>query len=169
MRKNLVHLNNIQGMKNIALNNKVHRIHFLQDFNVPVQSVFSFFSDHNRLSEIYPALIKRIVDSPNPTNCNDVGSAIIIVSLPLVFQETITKYIENKYIEYKITTPSPLKNHIGKMNFIALDDTSSRLDYVIEFEALIPYSGFFIQQINTKLVQNALSNLERKFRENINY
>lgn len=159
----------ISNMQNVQLSEKLHQIHFLQDFKAPVKNVFSFFSDHNRLSEIYPAIIRRIIDSPNPTNCNDVGSSRIIITFPLIIQETITKYIENKYIEYQITTPSPLKNHIGKMNFIEIDENNSRLDYIIEFEALIPYTGFFIQQINTKVVQNALSILARKFSENPNY
>lgn len=156
-------------MKKVSKTNPVHQIHLLQDFDVTVDRVFSFFSDHNRLSEIYPALIRRLIDSPNPTNCNDVGSSRIIVSFPLIFQETITQYIENKYIEYKITTPSPLKNHIGKMNFIATSAQTSRLDYIIEFEALLPFSGFMMQQLNTKLVQNALSTLVKKFKENPNY
>ncbi len=150
-------------------NNKIHKMHFLQDFNVPVENVFSFFSDHNRLSEVYPALIKRLTDAPNPTNCNDVGSSRIIVSFPLIFQETITKYELNKYIEYKITSTSPLKNHVGKMNFIPISATKCRLDYHIEFEALVAFSGFLIQQINTKLVQDALGTLVRKFNQNPNF
>jgi len=145
------------------------RIHFLQDFEAPVKNVFAFFSDHNRLKEIYPGFIKRIIDAPNPTNCNDVGSSRIIISLPLIFQETVTQYIEPFYLEYKITVGSPLKNHIGKMNFIEISPTKTRLDYVIEFEPLIPYTGFLIQQINHKVVQDALSALARKFKQNPNY
>ncbi len=145
------------------------QLHFLQDFDAPVQRVFSFFSDHNRLGEIYPAFIRRIIDAPNPANCNDVGSVRIIISFPLVFQETITQYIEPRYIEYKITSASPLKNHIGKMNFIELPDNRTRLDYIIEFEPLVPYTGFFMNQLNTKLVLDALSALARKFKQQPNY
>lgn len=154
------------GLKTIK---EQQRIHFLQDFDAPVKNVFSFFSDHNRLNEIYPAFIRRIIDAPNPTNCNDIGSSRIIVSFPIAFQETVTKYIESKYLEYKITLGSPLKNHVGKMNFIELSPTKTRLDYVIEFEPLIPYTGFIIQQINQKVVQDALSTLARKFKQNPNY
>lgn len=153
----------------ITTKKELQRIHFLQDFDAPVKNVFSFFSDHNRLNEIYPAFIRRIINSPNPTNCNDVGSSRIIVSFPVVFQETVTKYIESKYLEYKITFGSPIKNHTGKMNFLELSPTKTRLDYVIEFEPLIPYTGFIIQQINQKLVQEALSTLVRKFKQNPNY
>ena len=156
-------------MLGIRTNNEKQRIHFLQDFDTSLNTVFSFFSDHNRLKEIYPAFIKRIIDSPNPTNCNDVGSSRLIISLPFIFQETIIKYDAPNYLEYKITLGSPLKNHIGKMNFIALSPTKTRLDYVIEFEPYIPFTGFIANQINTKVVQDALSNLARKFKQNPNY
>ena len=129
-------------MLGLRTDNEKQKLHFLQDFDAPVKNVFAFFSDHNRLSEIYPGFIKRIIDSPNPANCNDV---------------------------YKITLGSPLKNHIGKMNFIELSPTKTRLDYIIEFEPYIPYTGFVINQVNTKLVQDALSTLARKFRQNPNY
>lgn len=145
------------------------RIHFLQDFDAPIKNVFSFFSDHNRLSEIYPAFIRRIKDAPNPANCNDIGSTRIIIGFPVVFQETVTAYREPFYLEYKITSISPLKNHVGKMNFIELSPQKTRLDYIIEFEPALPFTGFFIHQINSKLVQDALSTLARKFRLNPNY
>ncbi|HMW94438.1 MAG TPA: SRPBCC family protein [Chitinophagales bacterium] len=147
----------------------VQTIRILQDFNVSTERVFSFFSDHNRLSEIYPAFIHRIIDAPNPFNCNDVGSSRIIIGFPVVLQETITAYIENKYIEYKISSVSPLKTHIGKMNFIPLSENQSRLEYVIEFEPLVPFTGFLLLQLNTKIVQDALGVLVRRFKENPNY
>lgn len=150
-------------------NSKKLQIRLLQDFNVPVSRVFSFFSDHNRLSEIYPAFIRRVIDAPNPTNCNDVGSQRIIIGLPLIFTETITAYRENQYLEYKITSVSPLKNYIGKLNFINLGNDKSRLDYVIEFESVIPFTNFWFEQIGRKFNQDALGNLARKFRENPNY
>ena len=156
-------------MEGILKKNNVQTIRLLQDFNVSVERVFSFFSDHNRLSEIYPAFIRRIVDAPNPFNCNDVGSARIIIGFPVVLQETIIAYVENKYIEYKISSVSPLKNHIGKMNFIPMGVNQSRLEYAIEFEPLVPFTGFLLLQLNTKIVQDALSILVQRFKENPNY
>ncbi|MFN8261830.1 MAG: SRPBCC family protein [Chitinophagales bacterium] len=156
-------------MSAIQKKKDIQRLHFLQEFDAPVKNVFAFFSDHNRLSEIYPGFIKRISDAPNPANCNDVGSSRVIFSFPLLFQETVTSYIEPSYLEYKITLGSPLKNHVGRMNFIEIAPNKTRLDYVIEFEPLIPYTGFVIHQINRKVVQEALSTLARKFKQNPNY
>jgi hypothetical protein len=144
-------------------------IHFIQDYNVPVKNVFSFFSDHNRMGEVYPAFIRRIKDSKDPKNCNGIGSVRLLVTFPLFFQETITKYVEPALIEYKITTASPLKNHVGTMNFIDLGNDKSRLDYTIEFEPLIPKSGFIIKNLLEKQVGNAIRELSRRFDKNPNY
>lgn len=159
----------IHSIQKVESSQHKQSLHFLQDFDAPIKNVFSFFSDHNRLGEIYPAFIRRIIDAPNPTNCNDVGSTRLIVSIPLVFQETITQYIEFSYLEYKITSKSPLKNHIGKMNFIEVSENKTRLDYLIEFEPWIPLTGFILHQINAKVVQDALSTLARRFKQNPNY
>ena len=156
-------------MIGLRTKNEQQKIHFLQDFDAPIKNVFSFFSDHNRLHEIYPAFIKRVIDSPNPTNCNDVGSTRLLIRFPILFLETITVYKENKYLEYKISLGSPLKNHFGKMNFIELSPNKTRLDYFIEFEPLIPYTGFILHQVNVKVVQDALSKLVLRFKQNPNY
>lgn len=155
--------------QNINSNSPSERLHFLQDFDAPIKNVFSFFSDHNRLGEIYPAFIRRIENAPNPTNCNDVGSKRIIIRLPLILQETITQYIEPNYLEYKITSKGIIKHHVGKMNFTALSPEKTRLEYIIEFKAVLPFTGFIIQQINAKIIQDALSTLALKFKRNPNY
>lgn len=145
------------------------KIHFIQDYNATVKQVFSFYSDHNRLGEIMPAIMRRIVDSQNPTNCNDVGSQRIIISLGGVFVETITKYIENSLIEYKITMGSPLKNHKGTIRFMELAPDKSRIDYTIEFEPLIPKTGFILRNILEKQIGNSIRELGKKFDRNPNY
>lgn len=153
----------------ISLNRTMEKIHFVQDYKAPLKNVFSFYSDHNRWSEIMPAVIRRIVDSPNPSNCNDAGSQRIIISLGGIFAETITKYIENKQIDYAITFGSPLKNHKGTMKFIELSPTSCRLDYTIVFEPKIPKTGFILRNILEKQVGNGIRELARKFEKNPNF
>ncbi|HQO32215.1 MAG TPA: SRPBCC family protein [Chitinophagales bacterium] len=144
-------------------------IHLLQDYPVPASRVFDFFSDHNRMGEVFPAFIRRIKDSKDPKNCNGLGSVRLLVTFPLFFQETITKYEPNKLIEYRITSASPLKNHIGTMRFIDLENGSSRLDYTIEFEGLIPASGFILKNVLEKQVGGAVRELAKRFGKNPNY
>ena len=144
-------------------------IHFIQDYNVPVIKLFSFFSDHNRMGEVYPAFIRRIKDSNDPKNCNGLGSARLLITFPIFFQETITQYLEPKLIEYKITSGSPLKNHVGIMNFIDLGNGRSRLDYTIDFEARIPKTGFILKNLLEKQVGNAIREVARRFDKDPNY
>ncbi len=145
-------------------------IHIIQDFNVPPSSVFSFFSDHNRLSEIYPALIKLIMPSSDPTNINGIGSTRAIMRFPIMFTETITRYQEPSIIEYKITFGGGVKNHRGFMQFYPLDNGErTRLDYLIEFEPLLPLTGFFLKLLNKKVVWEAVRELAKRFDENPNY
>ncbi|MBK6273845.1 MAG: SRPBCC family protein [Saprospirales bacterium] len=156
-------------MNLLQLNSNVEKLHFLQDYNVPAYNVFSFFSDHNRLSEVYSAIIRRLTDSNDPRNANGLGSSRIVIAFPTIFQETITKYIEPTLIEYKITFGSPLKNHIGIMHFIDLGNGKSRLDYTIEFEPRIPKTGFFLRNLLEKQVGAAIRELAHRFEKNPNY
>lgn len=156
-------------MNSLQLNSNIERLHFLQDYNVEVYKVFSFFSDHNRLSEVFPSIMRRITDSDDPRNINGVGSSRIVFTFPTLFQETITKYIEPSLIEYKITFGSPLKNHVGTMNFIDLGNGKSRLDYTIEFEPRIPKTGFILRNLVEKQVGHAIRELAHRFDKNPNY
>jgi hypothetical protein len=156
-------------MLELVTSSDKQRIHFLQDYAVPAYNVFSFFSDHNRLSEIYPAIIRRLTDSNDPRNANGLGSSRIIIAFPTIFQETITKYIEPTLIEYKITFGSPLKNHVGTMRFIDFGNGKSRLDYTIEFEPRIPKTGFFLRNLLEKQVGTAIRELAHQFDKNPNY
>lgn len=146
------------------------KIHIIQDFNTSPYRVFSFFSNHDRLSEIYPAMIKTLIPSSDPTNLYGIGSTRAILRFPLFFTETITKYIEPTLIEYQITFGSPVKNHTGMMKFYPLEGgQKTRLDYTIEFEPILPYSGFLITTLNKKFVMDALSLLALRFNQNPDY
>ncbi len=146
-----------------------HKIHFIQDYNTSVTRLFSFFSDHNRMGEVFPAFIRRIKNSKEAKNINGIGSARLLIAFPVILQETVTQYIEPKLIEYRITSVSPLKNHIGTLNFTALGEQKSRLEYTIEFEALIPPTGFILKNLLEKQVGNAIRELSRRFDNNPNY
>jgi ribosome-associated toxin RatA of RatAB toxin-antitoxin module len=144
-------------------------IHFIQDYDVPVYQVFSFFSDHNRMGEVYPAFIKRIQDSSDPKNANGLGSVRLLVTFAAIFTETITQYSEPSLIEYRISFGSPLKNHVGTMNFMDLGNGRCRLDYTIEFEPRIPKTGFLLRNLLEKQVGGAIRELAKRFEKNPGY
>jgi uncharacterized membrane protein len=117
-----------------------------QAFDAPVKQVFSTLSDHEKFGKICGIDLERIVDGSS--HLNGLGSVreIKIGILP-AFQETITKFIENERVEYKITKGSPIKNHKGVLIFTEAKGKTN-LKYTIELESKIP--------LTTSLIKSAL-------------
>lgn len=148
----------------------MQKIHILQDFDVPRERVFDFFSQHERLSEIYPGAFKRIVDSRDPSNVNGIGSVRRITNFPVVLEEEITAFNPPSHLEYRLINDAPVKDHCGTMYFYELDNGSrSRLDYTIVFDGKIPLTGFILKNILERAIGNGIRSLARKFRENPHY
>jgi hypothetical protein len=109
-----------------------------QDFNVPVERAFAFLSEHENLSNLFPAKVTRVKDGDDGSR-NGVGSVrkLRIAILP-PFEETNTNVVENELVEYRISKGSPLRNHRGKMTFSSREGGGSHLRYEIEFGAVVP-------------------------------
>lgn len=144
----------------------MEKIHIIQDFVVPKERVFDFFSDHERWAEIYPGAFKRVVNSTDPTNVNGIGSVRRITNFPIIFEETITKYKPYDLIEYRITEGGkPIKDHVGTMRFYDLDNgAKSRLDYTIELDSSIPFTAFILKNILENVIGRGVRNLSKKFK-----
>jgi carbon monoxide dehydrogenase subunit G len=148
----------------------MEKIHFIYDFDVPREKVFDFFSEHERLSEIYPGAFKRIVNSNNPIDANGLGSVRRITNFPFIIDEIITQYERPSLIEYKILDSKWVKYHKGTMHFYELHNgTSTRLDYKIELDINLPFVGFFSKNILQSAIGNALKALDKKFKDNPNF
>ena len=134
-------------------------IHFIQEYNFPVERIFGFFSRHENLAKIFPGAFKRVMDSVDPKNINGIGSVRRITTFPFVFEETITKFEDLSLIEYRITSGGPLKNHIGTMHFYSTGLNSCRLDYTISFDPVIPGTGFILKNTLEKAIGNGIREL----------
>jgi len=110
------------------------KMHF--DFNKPLEQVFAQLSDHEFFGKTCGINMKRIQDGSDSENGLGSVRKISIGLLPS-FEETITKFVPNEHIEYKITKGSPIKNHVGTLDFKETDKGCS-LDYVIKLESKIP-------------------------------
>jgi hypothetical protein len=116
-----------------------------QAFDAPVKQVFSTLSDHEKFGKICGIDMERVVDGS--TQLNGLGSVREIkIGLLPAFQETITKFIENKSIEYKITKGSPIKNHVGVLVFSETKG-KTHLKYTIELESKIPLTTGLIKSV----------------------
>jgi uncharacterized protein YndB with AHSA1/START domain len=112
------------------------------DFPAPVTTVFAFFGDHEKMSMILGAKVKRIKDGEDSPNGK---GSVRRFYLLLPIEETVTAYKENELIEYTISNNMPLKNHKGTMKFSEQGGITS-LDYNIVFESKIPLTGGFIRK-----------------------
>ncbi|MDY7025374.1 MAG: SRPBCC family protein [Pseudomonadota bacterium] len=122
----------------------MQQIEIVQIFDMPVERLFTILSEHENLEKLfYPIKVKRLSDGQDQRN--GVGSARqlqLLVAPPFV--ETVTQFVENELIEYKITKGSPLKNHLGIMRFEDMGG-QSKLTYTIVFESKIPGAGAVIK------------------------
>lgn len=116
-------------------------MHF--EFTRPIDEVFSELSDHERFGELCGIKMKRIKNGEDAVNGLGSVRKINIGPLPS-FEETITGYQENRFIEYKITKGSPIKNHVGTLNFSETKDGCS-LDYEIKLESKVPFTTGIIK------------------------
>src|SRR5690606_11073489 len=137
-----------------------------QTFNAPVSVIFSTLRDHEVFGEILSANIKRVVHSKTD-NVNGLGSirSIRIAPGPVPdFEVTITQFVPNELIEYRITNWSPLQNHVGTMRFSG-ENGKTQLDYRIEFEprVAVPLLGSLINKGLSFALSRGLDKFAKQF------
>jgi len=123
-------------------------IKIVQTFAAPVEQVFDALSDHESFGRICGIKAKRVKDGEGTENGLGSVRQLNIGPLPS-FEETITDFVPNELIEYKITQGSPIKNHVGTMKFSSQGDQTV-LHYTIKLESKIPFT--------TGLIKSALEN-----------
>ena len=141
-------------------------VRFLQDFDVPLETLFNFFSVHENWGKVFPAAVKRIEFGEDPRDANSKGSVRRIIAFPIILEEKITQYIPNQLIEYKIISGFGVKDHMGTMNFIDLDNGKSRLDYTIDFAPSLPLTGFVLKNLMEKVIGQVVREAARQLRIN---
>lgn len=119
----------------------MQEIYIEKTFKAPLSKVFAELSDHEKLSAVLGANIKRVRDGQDG-HVNGKGSVREIRLVPgLAFEETVTAFTPNQRVEYVISKGSPLKNHKGIMEFSEANG-GTRLRYRIVFESKYPIPFF---------------------------
>jgi len=108
------------------------QIDVTQEWAAPVEKVFDYLGEHENLSKVFGLPVSRL--RSGDTDRNGVGSMRKIGVGPLALEETVTDYKPNELIEYKITSRSPLKDHLGTMRFSSTPSGGSRLHYTIAID-----------------------------------
>lgn len=107
----------------------------------PIATVFALFADHERFATLLGGRCTRIKDGVGDPN--GLGSVRRIGPGPLAFEETIVTFEPERRIEYTVTRGSPIKNHLGTIDFRE-DNGSTVVDYVIRFDGKLPWTGSLI-------------------------
>lgn len=116
---------------------RAHYVHVTHDFQKPVGPVFDHLAEHENLGPLFGAKVERLNDGDSERN--GVGSRRRLQVGPAPpFEETVTEFVPNERIEYKITKGSPLKGHVGTMRFSERPDGGSHLDYTIRLSSPVP-------------------------------
>lgn len=107
------------------------------DFTKPVDRVFAYLSEHENLKAVFGARIKRLKDGDDGHR-NGVGSVRELRVGPLpAFEETVTEFVVDQLVRYRITRGSPLTGHEGTMQFRP-SGSGTHLRYEITFGAKVP-------------------------------
>jgi len=118
----------------------MEKIDITAEFRRPVAEIFAILSDHEKLGPILGAKIKRTKDGKD--SLNGLGSVRTLALGPLpTFDETVTAFEKDRFIEYKITRGSPLKDHKGTLEFSSTASGGTKLRYRIEFNSKLPLLG----------------------------
>ncbi len=137
----------------------MQRIDIQKSFPFPVSDLFAFFADHENLEKVFvPAKIRRIKDGEGDINgLGSVRRLRILMAPP--FEETVTVFVPNERIEYRITRGSPLRNHHGVMRFSDDGQGGSHLHYTIEFEGKLPLVAAIVRAALDRGIRKALDGL----------
>jgi hypothetical protein len=133
------------------------KMHF--QFSKSLETVFSELSDHEFFGKTCGISMKRVKDGEDAPNGLGSIREINIGPLPS-FEETITKFEPNRHIEYKITKGSPIKNHVGTLDFKETK-FGCELDYEIKLESKIPLTTGLIKAVLKQGISKGLNRYAR--------
>ncbi len=116
---------------------RAKQVHVTHDFAKPPDRVFAYLSEHENLGPLFGAKVKRLRDGDDDRNGVNSARELKVGPLP-PFVETVHEVVPNKKIVYRITKGSPLKDHVGVMQFSPLPGGGTHFDYTIRIASTIP-------------------------------
>lgn len=121
-------------------------IKLAQFFAAPRSIVFRYFADHEHFGRLWwPARCRVLKLAPNHEP-SGVGSVREMRIGTIRFEETITAFVPEQCIEYRVTHGGPFKNHVGRMLFSEVPG-GTQMEYSIEFDSRWPMLGNFVAGI----------------------
>lgn len=141
---------------------RFHHVHVRHEFAKPVDRVFAYLSEHEHLTAVFaPARVERLRDGEDGHR-NGVGSARKLSFAGLLpFEETVTEFVDGERIVYRITKGSPMRGHEGVMEFSALPNGGTQLDYRIRLGSPVPGLAAVVKQALTRSISRGLGTVDQ--------
>jgi uncharacterized protein YndB with AHSA1/START domain len=134
---------------------RAHFVHVERDLSAPVDAVFGHLAEHENLAALFGAKVTRLNDGDSERN--GVGSRRRLKVGPLPpFEETVSQYVPDELIEYKITKGSPLDGHVGTMKFTPTPSGGTHFDYTIRIASKIPLIAPIVTKALTRDINKGL-------------
>jgi len=122
--------------------------------------VFAYLAEHENLAPIFGSKVTRLADGTDGSR-NGVGSVRRLQIGPLPpFEETVTEFASPERIVYRITKGSPLRGHVGVMQF-SRHGEGTRLDYDIRLASPVPFLALVVRVGLTRNILQGLNAVER--------
>ena len=119
----------------------MQRLQFDHDSTLPPDRVFAYLSEHEHLGPLFGAKVERVKDGDDGHR-NGIGSVrrlrVPPVSFAPPFEETVTEFVPNELLRYRITKGSPLRDHEGWMRFSPHPGGGTHVHYEISFRGVVP-------------------------------
>ena len=148
-----------------------HSVRFTEHFDATPAKVFPYFARHETFGAMAGGpvaaklkFIRRIRIGDSLKSPDGVGSVRRIGYGPLGFEETVSTSTPGKLIEYYISKGSPLKNHLGRIEFHA-DGDGTRVDYVITFEPKLPGTAGLLKGVLKGMISPAFGRIRKALKE----
>lgn len=140
---------------------RTYHVRVERAFAVPVERLFAHLSEHENMRPLFaPARVTRLCDGADSRN--GVGSARRVSPGPMPsFIETVTQFRANEFVEYRITSGSPLRHHIGTMRFRRLGPDRSSVRFDIAFAGRLPGAGPLFRFILNRGIARGLEECSR--------
>jgi len=144
-----------------------HSVRFTEHFKAAPAKVFPYFAEHETFGAMAGGpvaaklkFIRRVRLGEDIKHPDGVGSVRRIAYGPLGFEETVRTSTPGKLIEYYISKGSPLKNHLGRIEFHA-DGGGTRVDYLITFDPKVPGTGGVLEGVLKGMISPAFGRIRK--------
>jgi uncharacterized protein YndB with AHSA1/START domain len=140
---------------------RAHHVHIEHEFAKPPARIFAHLAEHENLAAVFDAKIVRLRDGEDGQR-NGVGSARQLRIGPMPpFEETVTEYVPGERIVYRITKGSPLRGHVGVMEFAPTPGGGTRFVYDIRLASPVPALALLVRVALTRTIARSLDEVER--------